>query len=111
MKGKNIKVVWDSLSDADRSHISQRSAELINEYETLQSLRQALELTQSDVANTLNVHQVSVSKIEKRNDLKLSTLRDYLSSLGGNLRIMVDFPGKQSITLKGFGEGEQPENA
>lgn len=104
MKGANLKRIWDELSEERKTKIQQRSKELLSEYNTLQELRQALELSQCDIAETLQVHQVNISKIENRDDIRLSTLRDYLSSLGGQMRIVVDFPGKSSIVLKGFND-------
>jgi DNA-binding XRE family transcriptional regulator len=104
MKGPNLQRIWDELSEDRKEKIKLRSKELLAEYNTLQELRQALELSQCDIAETLQVHQVNISKIENRDDMKLSTLRDYLSSLGGQMRIIVDFPGKDSIILKGFSD-------
>ena len=104
--GKTLQEIWDELPEDRRQKIESRFQERLQEYRTLQELRKALELTQEEVAKTLDIHQVNVSKLERRSDLKLSTLREYLAALGGDLRLIVDFPGKPSILIQGLGEEE-----
>jgi len=96
--------IMNRLSPEDREDVKRRADKIRTEYMTLQDVRKALELTQNDIANTLNVRQVNVSKIENRNDLKLSTLRDYVSALGGDLKLVVEFPNRDPVVLYGIGE-------
>ena len=59
-------------------------------------------LTQVDMARLLQVGQASVSKLERREDLYLSTLRDYVEALGGTLELSAVFPeGRISIATPG----------
>lgn len=58
----------------------------------LSELRAARELTQKAVARRLHKSQSAVSQIEGRADMYLSTLRDYVRALGGDLEIRVTFP-------------------
>jgi predicted transcriptional regulator/DNA-binding XRE family transcriptional regulator len=51
----------------------------------LRHLREFLGLTQLDVAHRLKVGQTVISRIEKRSDLLLSTIRSYLIAIGGSL--------------------------
>lgn len=48
--------------------------------------------TQSEIAQSLGMDQAGVSRLEKRGDWKLSTLRDYVAALGGVLELRVRFP-------------------
>jgi transcriptional regulator with XRE-family HTH domain len=105
--GKTLQDIWEELPEERQQKIENRFQQRLQEYQTLQELRNALELTQEDVAQSLEIHQVNVSKMERRSDLKLSTLREYLSALGGELRLIVDFPGKPSVLIQGLGEGEE----
>jgi transcriptional regulator with XRE-family HTH domain len=58
----------------------------------LQALRRALNLTQQQVAASLGINQVTVSKMEGQTDLYVSTLRRFVEAMGGELRIVTHFP-------------------
>jgi transcriptional regulator with XRE-family HTH domain len=58
----------------------------------LYQLREARNLTQTSLAQVLNVNQGAVSKMEKRTDMYLSTLRSYLKAMGAELQIKAIFP-------------------
>ena len=58
----------------------------------LQELRRALDLTQQQVAATLGINQVAVSKMEGQTDMYVSTLRRFVEAMGGKLRIVAHFP-------------------
>lgn len=51
--------------------------------------------------------QTNVFRLEKRDDMKLSTLRDYVESLGGTLKIVADVAGKK-VDLSSIAERPQP---
>lgn len=57
----------------------------------LAALRNAFELTQTELARQLGVSQTSVAKIEHRSDMLLSTLTGYVAALGGRIRLVVEF--------------------
>jgi len=59
---------------------------------TLNQLREARNLTQANLASVLGVNQGSVSKMEKRTDMYLSTLRSFIQAMGGQLQIKAVFP-------------------
>ncbi|WP_263385913.1 helix-turn-helix domain-containing protein [Granulicella arctica] len=66
----------------------------------LDKMRKAPSLTQVAVAERLHVDQGSVSKLEGRTDMYLSTLREYVEALGGTLELRADFPdGSINIDL------------
>jgi transcriptional regulator with XRE-family HTH domain len=58
----------------------------------LDELRSAKQLTQADMAEMLDVPQSSISRIERRADMYLSTLRNYIHAMGGVLQIQAIFP-------------------
>lgn len=61
-------------------------------------------LTQVDVARVMQTSQASVSKLERREDLYLSTLRDFVEALGGELELSAVFPdGRITISRPGTG--------
>lgn len=89
----------DMIAQSDR-----RSEILLGEYDTLQKLRKALELTQSDIGRKMGTRQVLVAQLEKRSDVLLSTLRDYVEALGGELELRIHFKDQEPIRLSGLGE-------
>lgn len=93
-----------------RKRVEERAAQLMAEEMTWQQLRQALKLTQERVAQLLQIDQGNVSRIEQRTDLMLSTLRDYVAVLGGELRIVVEFPDRPPVTLVGITQIEEPQD-
>jgi DNA-binding XRE family transcriptional regulator len=97
---KNLDDVLPVLPPERQTKIAERAQELA----TLRDLRQAAEYTQSELATTLNVGQEAISRLEKRSDLLLSTLRRYVEGMGGKLDLVVRFPDRPPISLKHFGE-------
>ncbi len=58
----------------------------------LAELRKALELTQGQLAESMQMNQAAVSKFEHQSDLYISTLRKILSAMGAELKIVAHFP-------------------
>jgi DNA-binding XRE family transcriptional regulator len=79
------------MSAKDRAEIKARSTKLLAEL-PLEQLRSARSLTQTNMAQILGVNQSAISKIEKRTDMYLSTLRSYVEAMGGSLEIQAVFP-------------------
>lgn len=64
----------------------------------LAELRKQRGATQTDLAEVLEVTQANISRIEHEEDLYLSTLRDYVAALGGELELVAVFPDT-TVTL------------
>jgi DNA-binding XRE family transcriptional regulator len=94
------------LSLAQSKRVEARAAELIAEEMTLRELRRARKLTQVRVARKLGITQDSVSRLEKRSDLLLSTLRKTVEAMGGNLSLVAEFPDRPPVVLSGISEGD-----
>ena len=58
----------------------------------LDALRDAKQLTQVQMAQLLKISQGAVSKVERRRDMFVSTLRNYVRAIGGDLEIRAVFP-------------------
>ena len=98
----NVREKIKSLSAVRRKKIEARAAELIAEEMSLRDLRRALTLTQVRIAETLGIGQDSVSRLEKRSDLLLSTLRSYVEAMGGHLSLIAEFPDREPVALSGL---------
>ena len=88
---KSFKQLTKTMSAERKAKISARiDAEL--KKMPLQELRQALKLTQVQVAETLTMNQAAISKMEKQTDMYVSTLRRFIEAMGGDLEIVAHFP-------------------
>ena len=58
----------------------------------LAELRQARKLSQEQLADELDVRQPAIAKIEKKTDMYISTLRRFITAMGGQLEIRAHFP-------------------
>ncbi|HTB14631.1 MAG TPA: XRE family transcriptional regulator [Bryobacteraceae bacterium] len=102
----NLERIMKDLSPARRKKVEARAAQLIAEELTLQKLRRARKLTQVRMAKALGIGQDGVSKLEKRTDLMISTLRKSIQAMGGNLSLVAEFPDRNPVVLSGIGEVE-----
>jgi transcriptional regulator with XRE-family HTH domain len=109
--GRTLKEKLEQLSPERRKKIEEEFNFLIAEEMTRQQLRLALKLTQEQMAELLQIDQGNVSRLEQRTDLMLSTLRKYIAAMKGELRLVVEFPDRPSITLVGISDIEESESA
>ena len=90
--------IASKFSPEQRQRITARTQRALAEMR-LNELRRARALTQQDVAETLNVNQPAVAKLEQRADIYVSSLRNYIEAAGGRLKIIAEFPeGDVAIT-------------
>ena len=94
-----LKQRMKELSPGRRKKIDSRAAELAAEEMTLRELRQARKLTQVRMAKSLRITQDGVSRLERRTDLLLSTLRKSIEAMGGSLFLIAEFPDRKPVTL------------
>lgn len=108
---KTLDEVLASLPKARRDKIDARYQELRKEVESLMALRKAAGKAQTDIAASLGISQPSVSKMERQADMYLSTLRNYVEAVGGDLKLIAEFPDRPPIqigTLGGLNEQGVP---
>ncbi len=101
---KSFKILRENMSAKSRSRAARRTVKMLAEM-PLNELRQARQMTQQRLAENLHVNQAAVSKLERRTDMYVSTLRDFIAAMGGELEITARFP-EGSIVIKQFGDAE-----
>jgi DNA-binding XRE family transcriptional regulator len=102
MMPKTLEDKLAELSPGRRKRVETRTTELIAEEQSLRDLRHALALTQEHMAEELGIGQDGISRLEKRSDLLLSTLRSYIEAMGGKLRLVAEFPNRPPVFLGGL---------
>jgi transcriptional regulator with XRE-family HTH domain len=101
--GRTLNEVLANLPKARQDRVASRYLVLKDELESLKALRKAAGKAQGDIASSLRISQPSVSKIEKQTDMYLSTLRNYVEAVGGDLELVVRFPKQAPLHLSGLG--------
>jgi transcriptional regulator with XRE-family HTH domain len=69
----------------------------------LKDVREARKLSQTAMARKLKVRQPAIAKLEKRGDMYLSTLRDYIRATGGEMQIIARFP-EGAVEIRPLGD-------
>ena len=100
---RTLNEVIAGLPEGERARVEARARGLIAEETSLRELRKALGKTQTAVAKRLKVGQDAVSKIETRGDMYVSTLRDVIKAMGGELQLVAQFPDRPPVRLEQLG--------
>ena len=106
---KKWRDLYDKIPADRRARIEAQAAKELAEM-PLQALRRARELSQTRMAETMEIAQSEVSKIERRTDLYLSTLRSYIEAMGGELEIIARFPDG-AVRVNQFKDVDEKEPA
>jgi len=88
------------MSPEREERISQRAQMLIEEEMTLRELRKVQQLTQESMAKLLGIEQDSVSRMERRTDMLLSTMSSFVTAMGGSLRLIAEFPNRRPVAIR-----------
>ena len=92
---KKLENVLKALAPKRRAKVEARADHLA----TLKDLRLAAEQTQQELALALGVRQDTISRLEQRSDMLLSTMRRYVEAMGGRLDLVVKFPNRPSLKI------------
>jgi DNA-binding XRE family transcriptional regulator len=97
---RKLDDVLAALPAKRRAKIERRAQELAS----LKDLRQAVAKTQADLAEALGIGQDTISRLEQRSDMLLSTLRRYIEGMGGKLELVAQFPGRPPVVIDQLAE-------
>ena len=92
---RNLEQVLAKLPAKRRAKVKRRAAELA----TLKDLRHAVLRTQEELATALGVGQDTISRLEQRSDMLLSTLKRYVEAMGGTLDLVARFPNRPPVII------------
>jgi transcriptional regulator with XRE-family HTH domain len=86
-----FKDLKDKMSPERRERIENQARDILLSM-ALQDLRRSRRLTQQELSEILNINQAVLSKMENQSDMRISTLRRLLAAMGGQLKIVAEFP-------------------
>ena len=96
---RKLDDVMATLPKARKKLVEDRAMELA----TLKDLRHAAQQTQEQMATALGLRQDTISRLEKRSDMLLSTMRHYVECMGGKLELVAKFPDRPSVVIDHLG--------
>ena len=88
---KKFSELRAKLSPETQSRAAARTEAMLLEMQ-LHELRKSFGVTQVEIAVAMDVEQAAISKLERREDMYVSTLREYVKALGGELKLVASFP-------------------
>ena len=88
---RNFRELEAKMSPEARARAEAKAKKMLSEM-PLDELREARAMTQVHLAKILGVNQAAVSKLERRTDMYVSTLQDFVKAMGGELKIIARFP-------------------
>ncbi len=106
---RNFRELEAKMSPERRARVQAKVDEMIREM-PLDELREALKLTQESLAETLHVKQPFISKVERRTDMYISTLRKIIEAMGGQLEIRAILPDGD-VRITQFRDVRRPARA
>lgn len=101
---KKFQNLRDNMSQERRDKVAAMANEMLEEM-PMHALRDALQFTQQQLAEELGVKQGSISKMERRPDHLVSTLRRFIEAMGGELELKAHFP-TGSVSIADLGEND-----
>lgn len=99
---KSYEVLRKKMSPESKARAEKKTQQMLVEM-PMHELRHAKEMTQEQLAKNLKTKQASVSKVERRTDMYISTLRSYIEAMGGELQIVAHFPDGD-VMINQFGD-------
>jgi DNA-binding XRE family transcriptional regulator len=105
---KNFKGLQEKMPREARLRSEASAAKMISEM-GLAELRAAMDMTQESLANALHVKQASISKMERRSDMYISTLSKIIEAMGGELQIVAKMPNG-NVKIRQFTQIRQDES-
>jgi transcriptional regulator with XRE-family HTH domain len=98
---RNFKELLAKMSPEVRARSEAKTQRMLQDM-SLDELRAARTLTQENLCARLQVKQSTISKLERRADMYISTLRHFIEALGGELEIRAVFPDREDVRITQF---------
>ena len=108
---KNFNALRDKMTPESRKRAQAKAETMLAEM-VLSELRKAAGLTQTELADLMEMKQSTISQIESQSDIHVSTLRKLVSAVGGQLELRVKMASGKVVSITQFSETiSEPETA
>jgi len=88
---KSYKLLRDKMRPEAKKLANEKTYQMLAEI-NLQELRKLRNISQEEMAKILKLRQPAISKMERRSDMHISSLRRIVEGMGGDLSIIAKFP-------------------
>ena len=109
--GCSLNEIIAALPPEEQADIEARYQDMKQDVEGLRELRQIAGKAQAEIASALNIRQPSVSQIERQTDMYVSTLRNFVEAMGGELELTVKLPKRPPLRIHQLGDAVGPLQA
>ncbi len=96
---RNFEDIMASLPQERQRAIHQGTQRLIAEEMNIRELRRRREISQQIMGQRMGVNQTAVSRMERRNDMQVTTLRSFVEAMGGRLTMLAQFPDQPPVRI------------
>lgn len=104
---KSFSTLVAKMPRASQDRVAEK-AQVLRREMALRELRTALELSQEQLAEILKVDQGAISRLERKTDMMLHTLRRFVEAMGGTLELHARFP-EGDVKIAGLGDIREPD--
>jgi transcriptional regulator with XRE-family HTH domain len=105
---RSFKKLRDQMSPAARDRVGKRVRQTLLEMNLQELRKQVSGVTQTQLAELMEVTQGAISQLEGRHDVLLSKLAEYVHALGGDLELVARFPDADIRITQFDPDDEQP---
>jgi transcriptional regulator with XRE-family HTH domain len=92
------------LTPSQAAKVEEMARDLIAEEKSLRQIRETRHMKQAELAAKLGMNQGDLSKFERRTDVYLSSLREYVEAMGGTLELIATFPDTGAVKIAKLGD-------
>jgi len=102
---KKFHYLTQKFTKSQKDVVEDKKARLRTEM-ALSELREALQMTQSQLGEKLSIKQPAIARTEQRDDVSISHLRSIIEAMGGELDLVARFP-EGEVKINDFAGSQQ----
>jgi transcriptional regulator with XRE-family HTH domain len=96
---RNVNEILAKLPEPRRKAILAGADAMLAEEMTLAEIRKMILGSQAALAKKMGIKQAAVSRLERRANIHLSTLKQLIGAMGGEMKIVAQFAGRPGVVV------------